>query len=69
MFEAAFKISVRNHKETPVRVDVVEPMPADWTILSSTFGHEKKDAFTAIFPLEVPVDGETVLEYRVRVQY
>lgn len=69
VFEAAFEISVRNHKETAMKVDVVEPMPADWTILSSSHGHEKKDAFTAIFSLDVPADGEIVLEYRVRVQY
>ena len=69
VFEAEFEISVRNHKEVPVKVDVVEPMPADWTILNESHKHQKKDAFTAIFPLDVPVDGEVVLKYRVRVKY
>lgn len=69
VFEAAFEISVRNHKETDITVHVVEPMPADWEILNASHEHEKKDAFTAVFPLEVPADGETVLEYRVRVRY
>jgi hypothetical protein len=50
-------------------VDVVEPMPADWEILDQSHDHTKKDAHTAIFSVDVPADGETVVEYRVRVRY
>jgi len=69
VYEAAFEITIRNHKEEDVTVDVVEPMPGDWDVLSNSHEFEKKDAFTAIFPVEVEADGESVLEYRVRVQY
>jgi ssRNA-specific RNase YbeY (16S rRNA maturation enzyme) len=50
-------------------VDVVEPMTEDWTILEKSHEFVKKDSRTAVFSLPVPVNGETVLKYRVRVQY
>ena len=67
--EAEFEIIVRNHKEQDVVVDIVEPMPADWTILSKSHDFEKKDAHTAIFSVPVPKDGKVTVTYRVRVQY
>ena len=69
VFESEFEIVVRNHKETDVTVDVVEPMPGDWKMLKQSHDYVKKDAFTAIFSLHVPKDGETTLTYRVRVSY
>ena len=67
--EAEFRIPVRNHKDTPVTVDVVEPMPATWTILSKSHDFVKKDAHTAVFSLDIPADGTVELVYRVRVQW
>jgi hypothetical protein len=67
--EAAFEISVRNHKKQAVTVDVVEPMPSDWKIVSSSHEHTKKDAHTAIFSVPVEKDGEVKITYRVRVTY
>ncbi len=67
--EAEFRIPVRNHKDTAVTVDVVEPMPATWNILEKSHDFVKKDAHTAVFSLPIPA-GETVeLKYRVRVQW
>ncbi len=69
VFETAFEIKIRNHKETNVSVDVVEPMTEDWEILDKSHEFVRKDARTAVFSLAVPKDGETVLKYRVRVKY
>ncbi len=66
--ESAFTIVVRNRKDTAIKVDVVEPMPGDWTVLEESSPHVKKDARTAIFTLDVPADGEVKLSYRVRVK-
>ncbi len=67
--ESAFKITVRNHKEVPITVDVVEPMPGMWNIIEKSADFVKKDAQTAVFSLPMKA-GETVeLSYRVRVQY
>lgn len=67
--ESAYTVTIRNHKEADVTVDVVESVPGDWEMVSSSHDHKKKDARTAVFSLPVPADGETVLEYRVRVQF
>ncbi len=67
--ESAFKITIRNHKDIPINVDIVEPMVGDWQILEKSHEFVKKDAQTAIFSVPVPKDGETVVTYRVRVKY
>lgn len=66
--ESGYKITLRNHKETDIVVDVVEPMVADWKILESSIPHEKRDAQTAVFRVPVKADGEVVLTYRAQVR-
>lgn len=68
-YEAAFEISLRNHKKEDVVVKVVEPIPGDWKMLSSSHEHKKNEAFTAEFQVPVAKDGETKLTYRVRMRY
>ena len=68
-YEAAYEISLRNHKKEDVVVKVVEPIPGDWTMLSSSHEHTKTEAFTAEFKVPVKKDGETKLTYRVRMRY
>lgn len=68
-YEAAFEISLRNHKKEDVSVKVIEPIPGDWEMLSSSFEHTKTDAATAEFTLPVPQDKETKLTYRVRMRF
>ncbi|GLI38149.1 DUF4139 domain-containing protein [Geobacter hydrogenophilus] len=68
-YEAAFEIKLRNHKKEDITVKVVEPVPGDWQMLSSSHPHEKGDAFSAVFKVSVPKDGETTLVYRVRMRY
>jgi hypothetical protein len=69
LYEAAFEISLRNHKDEPVFVRVIEPMMRDWEILSSSHRHEKTDAHTAEFEIPVAKDGETKLTYRARYKF
>ncbi|MDX9972772.1 MAG: DUF4139 domain-containing protein [FCB group bacterium] len=69
VYEAAFEIKIRNHKDKDITIDIVEPMTSDWSILQSSHQFKKKDAQTAIFTVPVPKDGETVVTYRVRVRY
>lgn len=69
VFESAYEIKLRNHKDTNISVDVVEPMTDDWTIQEKSSEFIKKDARTAVFSLPVAANGETVLKYRVRVKY
>ena len=69
VYEVEWEIKLRNHKEEPITVDVIEPMPGDWEMLRATHPHEKVQAFTAKWNLPVPKDGETKLTYRVRVRW
>jgi len=69
MYEYAYEIKVRNHKDGPVTVVVNEPIGGDWEIVSSTFKAEKTAAFAARFQVPVAKDGETTLAYRVRLKY
>ena len=68
-YEAAFEVSLRNHKKEDVVVRVIEPVPGDWTMLSSSHDHKKTEAFTAEFEIPVPKDRETKLTYRVRMRF
>jgi hypothetical protein len=68
-FEFAFEISLRNHKPEPVAVVVNEPLGGDWTMLDSNFKYEKTTAFAARFTVPVAPNAESVLKYRVRVQW
>jgi hypothetical protein len=68
-YEAAFEISLRNHKKEDVVVRVIEPIPGDWTMLSSSHAYKKTEAFTAEFNIPVQKDKETKLTYRVRMRF
>jgi len=68
-FEFAFEISLRNHKPDPITVIVNEPIGGDWTMLDSNYKYEKTGAFAAQFEVPVGANAESVLKYRVRVQW
>lgn len=67
--ESTWRIDLRNHKDEDVDVQIVEPVGGDWQILSSTHDYEQVDAWTFTFTPEVEADGETRVEYRVRVRW
>jgi hypothetical protein len=68
-YEAGYEISLRNHKKEDVVVKVIEPIPGDWKMLSSSHEYKKTEAFTAEFNIPVPKDKETKLTYRVRMRF
>jgi hypothetical protein len=68
-YEAAFEISLRNHKKENVVVKVIEPIPGDWTMLHSSQAYKKSGASAAEFNISVPKDQEVKLVYRVRMRY
>ena len=69
MYEYAYEIKIRNHKDGPITVVVNEPIGGDWEMVSSTFEARKTAAFAAQFNVPVAKDGEATLSYRVRVRY
>ena len=69
VYEYAYEIKIRNHKDSPISVVVNEPIGGDWEMISSTFEAKKTAAFAAQFNVTVAKDGEATLSYRVRVRY
>lgn len=69
VYEYAYEIKIRNHKDTAVNVIVNEPIGGDWEMVSSTFIAKKTAAFAAQFNVPVAKDGEATLSYRVRIRY
>lgn len=67
--EMAWQITLRNHKEEDIVVEVVEPLGGDWEMLKNSHPFVKKDAFTAAFSVAVKKDSSAVCEYRVRVRW
>ena len=68
-WEMEFEITLRNHKDAPVVVEVNEPIGGDWEMLTSTFKATKTAAFAAQFHVPVEKDGTSVLKYRVRAKW
>ncbi len=68
-FESAYEIVLKNAKKEPVTVTVQEPIPADWKILKENHPSKKAASNTAVWSIDVPAEGKTVLTYRVRVKY
>jgi hypothetical protein len=69
VYEMEFEITLRDHKDTPINVEVNEPIGGDWEILSSTFPAKKTAAFAAQFNVPVQPNAESVLKYRIRVHW
>lgn len=68
-FESAYQIVLRNAKKSAQTVLVVEPIPADWTVIQTSAPYTKTSSSTASWSLTVPPEGSTTLTYRVRVVY
>jgi hypothetical protein len=68
-YEMAFEISLRNHKDAPITVEINEPIGGDWTMVDSNFKYSKTAAFAAQFTVPVAANGESLLKYRVRVRW
>jgi hypothetical protein len=67
-FESSYDIRLANAKDVPQVVDVVEPIPGDWKILTENFPHEKTSSATSTWHIRVPADSNTTLTYSARVR-
>jgi hypothetical protein len=68
-WEFEYEVTLRNHKDIPIVVQVNEPIGGDWEMLSSTYKYTKTAAFAAQFNVPVAKDGTSVLKYRVRARW
>jgi hypothetical protein len=68
-YDSSYEFTISNAKTTPQDVVVVEPIPAEWTILAENFPHEKSSSNTATWKIRVPADGKTTLTFTVEVWF
>jgi len=69
LYEMEFEVTLRNHKEAPITVEVNEPIGGDWQMLESTHKWTKTSAWAAQFKVTVVKDGTSVLKYRIRARW
>jgi hypothetical protein len=65
-YEYTFEIQIRNRKETPVEVSVVEHSWGDWEIVRNSDRFVKVDASTFEFPLTLKKDESKTVRYTIR---
>ena len=61
----SFQITLRNHKDAAISVDVIEDVPAwqEWSVREATHKYEKRSSRQLVFTVAVPAKGETVVKY------
>ena len=69
LYRTTFEITIRNHKEDSVVVEVSETVGGFWEVIAESIAHRKVSAGELAFDVPVPADGETVLTYTVQVKY
>jgi hypothetical protein len=69
LYEVEWEIALRNHKKEDQTVTVIEPVPGDWQVLSSTHAWAKPEAHTLRFEIPVAKESASKLVYRVRVRW
>src|SRR5208283_4095105 len=64
VWEMEFEVTIRNHKDTPVIVQVNEPIGGDWEMLTSSYAYTKTSAWAAQFfvPVHHARCGPDILE-------
>jgi hypothetical protein len=69
LFRSSFEVTLRNHRDEAVSVEVIESVGGFWEVFESSLAARKVDAGTLAFDVPVPAGGETVLRYTVEVRY
>ena len=67
LHESEWEIKLRNRKEEPITVKLVEPLHGNWQVIQNSHSYTKKDAFTIEFDIPVQPDEEVKVTYRVQV--
>ena len=67
-YETEHEIEIRNATPNGVAVKVVERIPGDWRILSSSAKHEKTASDRAEWTIDIGPNGGKTLVYKARVQ-
>jgi hypothetical protein len=69
--DESFEIKVRNHKAAPVEVRIVEHLYrwTSWDIVKNSDPFKKADSKTVEFVVQIPPDGEKIVNYKVHYSW
>lgn len=68
LYETAWEVSLRNHKDEPVTIQVGEVLGGDWEITQRSHAFTRTSATTVEFPVKVGANQEVKVTYTVRVR-
>ncbi len=68
-YREMYRITLRNHKDEDVVIDVREHLNGTWNITTSSQNYEKVDSNTIQYLVSVPASGESEVEYTVEYNY
>jgi hypothetical protein len=66
---SSYEIDFTNGKDVAQDVQVIEPIPGDWTISGESQKHEKSSASSATWTVHVPQDAQAALTYTADVTW
>lgn len=66
---SSYEVRLGNAKPEAQDVLVIEPIPAQWTILDENMPHEKSSSSTATWTVRVPAESHATLRYTSRVTW
>jgi hypothetical protein len=64
---ADYRVTLKNATDSAVTIDVQEERAGEWSVVSSSAPPEKVSSTITRFRVRVPLRGEAVLTYRIRV--
>jgi len=69
--DESFEIKVRNHKTAPVEVRIVEHLYrwTSWDVVKNSDPFKKIDSRTVEFVVQIPRDGEKIVNYKVHYSW
>jgi hypothetical protein len=69
LYRSSYKVTLRNHKDEDITVQVIERLPGDWRIENNSHLYEKESSNRVRFDVPVPKKGTTELTYTVLIRY
>ena len=65
--EKTIQVTIRNHKDISVNIDVKELFWSNAKIINSSHQYKQINTQTVVFPIAVSANGQTVVKYTVLI--
>ncbi len=69
VYETTYKVTVKNHKDEAVNVEVKKDVGLLWTMKETSLDYKKENASTILFNVAVPARADKDFTFTIRYQY